>query len=362
MNTRKGASARRTAREPARTVVLPPGPAARPVAPPATVRIRLPRGRSRSQQAARPEHMPRQLRPWPWRAILGRTMAARPVIAAAVSRALSSMGIDVSPASVHLERPARRDHGDWSTNTALVNAKALGRPPRQLAEELGRAPARRSPSAPRIGRGGGAGIREPAPLAGVAARHPHRGRQRRRSGVRPKRHRGRGERPDRIHLGQPDRSRARRQRMVGCLQRRHGTRHGTRSGWQVHREYYVNDTGGQIRVLGESLLARRRGEAVPEEGYQGEYVTELAGDLRRPRRRRGSRAVGGGADPRQHPGHARAPRDRVRRVVQPGVGRGERCGARHHRAPRRARAWSTRRTEPSGSVPRGSGTTATACS
>jgi arginyl-tRNA synthetase len=38
----------------------------------------------------------------------------------------------------------------------------------------------------------------------------------------------------------------------------------------------VNDTGGQIRALGESLLARRRGEEVPEEGYQGEYLVELA--------------------------------------------------------------------------------------
>jgi arginyl-tRNA synthetase len=49
-----------------------------------------------------------------------------------------------------------------------------------------------------------------------------------------------------------------------------------RCGWSVQREYYVNDTGGQIRQLGESLLARRQGAEVPEEGYQGAYVTELA--------------------------------------------------------------------------------------
>ncbi len=49
-----------------------------------------------------------------------------------------------------------------------------------------------------------------------------------------------------------------------------------RAGYRVSREYYVNDTGGQIRRLGESLLARHRGEEVPEGGYQGEYVTELA--------------------------------------------------------------------------------------
>jgi arginyl-tRNA synthetase len=49
-------------------------------------------------------------------------------------------------------------------------------------------------------------------------------------------------------------------------------------GWRVSREYYVNDTGGQIRQLGESLLTRRRGEEVPEEGYRGAYVTDLARD------------------------------------------------------------------------------------
>jgi arginyl-tRNA synthetase len=44
----------------------------------------------------------------------------------------------------------------------------------------------------------------------------------------------------------------------------------------VSREYYVNDTGGQIRTLGESLLALRRDEQVPEGGYQGEYLKALA--------------------------------------------------------------------------------------
>ncbi len=55
-----------------------------------------------------------------------------------------------------------------------------------------------------------------------------------------------------------------------------------RAGHEVSREYYVNDTGGQIRTLGESLLARRSGRDVPEGGYSGEYVTELAAVIRRP--------------------------------------------------------------------------------
>jgi arginyl-tRNA synthetase len=44
----------------------------------------------------------------------------------------------------------------------------------------------------------------------------------------------------------------------------------------VWREYYFNDAGSQIRRLGESVLARARGEDVPEDGYQGEYLQDIA--------------------------------------------------------------------------------------
>jgi arginyl-tRNA synthetase len=47
-------------------------------------------------------------------------------------------------------------------------------------------------------------------------------------------------------------------------------------GHDVHREYYVNDAGSQVARLGESIQARAKGDAVPEDGYQGEYVAELA--------------------------------------------------------------------------------------
>ena len=47
-------------------------------------------------------------------------------------------------------------------------------------------------------------------------------------------------------------------------------------GHAVQREYYVNDAGTQIRLLGESVQARARGDEVPEGGYQGDYVSELA--------------------------------------------------------------------------------------
>ena len=47
-------------------------------------------------------------------------------------------------------------------------------------------------------------------------------------------------------------------------------------GNEVSREYYFNDAGGQIRLLGESVQARARGEEPPEGGYQGDYVADIA--------------------------------------------------------------------------------------
>src|SRR2546423_11367442 len=47
-------------------------------------------------------------------------------------------------------------------------------------------------------------------------------------------------------------------------------------GHDVQREYYVNDYGSQVRRFGESIQARARGEEPAEDGYQGEYVVDLA--------------------------------------------------------------------------------------
>jgi arginyl-tRNA synthetase len=48
------------------------------------------------------------------------------------------------------------------------------------------------------------------------------------------------------------------------------------SGHEVEREYYYNDAGAQMDRFRESVEAARRGEEPPEDGYQGEYVKELA--------------------------------------------------------------------------------------
>jgi arginyl-tRNA synthetase len=48
------------------------------------------------------------------------------------------------------------------------------------------------------------------------------------------------------------------------------------AGHDVEREYYYNDAGAQMDLFRASVEARRRGEEPPENGYQGNYVAELA--------------------------------------------------------------------------------------
>ncbi|MBI5208387.1 MAG: arginine--tRNA ligase [Elusimicrobia bacterium] len=57
-----------------------------------------------------------------------------------------------------------------------------------------------------------------------------------------------------------------------------------RLGHRVHSEYYVNDGGGRVELLGRSLQARwlelhGRPSQVPENGYHGDYLNDLAKDL-----------------------------------------------------------------------------------
>ncbi len=51
-----------------------------------------------------------------------------------IARVLAGMG--VPDAHVGLDRPRNPEHGDWASNVALTLAKPLGRPPRQIAEEI----------------------------------------------------------------------------------------------------------------------------------------------------------------------------------------------------------------------------------
>ncbi len=57
-------------------------------------------------------------------------------------------------------------------------------------------------------------------------------------------------------------------------------------GYEVTREYYFNDAGRQMRLLGESVYARYmeligRDYAIPEGGYEGEYIIDIARSFRK---------------------------------------------------------------------------------
>jgi arginyl-tRNA synthetase len=52
-------------------------------------------------------------------------------------------------------------------------------------------------------------------------------------------------------------------------------------GAEVHREYYLNDAGNQLDTFAMSLFARYQGESPPEDGYHGEYLVEMADQMRR---------------------------------------------------------------------------------
>ncbi|MBO0714092.1 MAG: arginine--tRNA ligase [Acidimicrobiales bacterium] len=198
----------------------------------------------------------------------------RDTIAAAVRQAIVELGI-VPPATIHLERPARLEHGDWSSNVALTLAKGVGRKPRELAEELkGRLESRPPPHLMRI------------EVAGPGFLNFHLRNSWLHEALRQVVEEG-TKGYGRSDLGQGERVQIEfvSANPTGPLHVGNGwfasygdalARVMERCGYRVHREYYVNDTGGQIRQLGKSLLARRRGEAPPEEGYQGAYVADLA--------------------------------------------------------------------------------------
>jgi arginyl-tRNA synthetase len=50
----------------------------------------------------------------------------------------------------------------------------------------------------------------------------------------------------------------------------------TAAGAEVSREFYINDRGNQMDLFGQSLSAAAQNKAIPENGYHGEYIVDLA--------------------------------------------------------------------------------------
>ncbi|MHB8242295.1 MAG: arginine--tRNA ligase [Solirubrobacteraceae bacterium] len=180
-------------------------------------------------------------------------------------------------AAITLERPRRAEFGDYSTNAALLLAPGLGAPPREIAERLGAALQTRLGTRLERFEVAGPGFVNmfmadswlTGALAEVLAAGDAYGG-------------GGAETVERVlvefvsanptgpmHVGHA------RNASYGDALARMLALHGHR----VEREYYVNDAGSQVRKFGESVQALAHGEDPPEDGYQGEYVAELAARL-----------------------------------------------------------------------------------
>lgn len=175
-----------------------------------------------------------------------------------------------------VEKPKRPEHGDFSTNVAMVVTKRAGMPPRAIAELLA------------------AELKERGTFAEITLAGPGFVNLR----VRPSwvydeldairnAGRGYGRKPaasgERIHLELvsanptgPITVAAARNAVLGDAIGRLLEACGNR----VTREYYINDSGRQVTLFAESVRARGNGTAIPEDGYQGEYVTEVANHLK----------------------------------------------------------------------------------
>jgi arginyl-tRNA synthetase len=191
------------------------------------------------------------------------------LVVAAISRGEITA---TAPDSITLDRPKNRDHGDYATSIALQLAKSAGKQPREVAEILQGAISKlpgvssvdiagpgfinitlnRSNQAELVrtiltaGKNYGSG----SSLKGVAINLEF-------ISANP---------TGPLHLGHT------RWAAVGDAL----GRVLSASGAKVSREFYINDRGRQMDLFGQSVQAAATGQAVPEDGYQGEYIKDLA--------------------------------------------------------------------------------------
>ena len=202
----------------------------------------------------------------------------------AVQRALAEMGVEV--AEVRFERPKDPRHGDLTTTVALTLAKKLGRPPRAIAEELVEKIVFKDSVSAESGiqsvSVAGPGFlnfklssgQVASGLVEIIAADDDYGRCDEGGGQSVVVEFVSANPTGSLHLGH-GRQGAIGDAIAGLLDW---------TGWSVSREYYYNDAGAQIDRLAESVWARyqqRFGQdaEIPEGGYQGKYVAEIAASL-----------------------------------------------------------------------------------
>jgi arginyl-tRNA synthetase len=179
------------------------------------------------------------------------------------------------PASITLERPKNRDHGDYATSIALQLAKAAGKNPREIAAILQSAIASIS-GVSKVDIAGPGFINITLDRASQAelvrtilTAGSTYGQGRTLSGVKINLEFISANPTGPIHLGHT------RWAAVGDSL----GRVLSASGAQVTREYYINDRGRQMNLFGQSVQAAALGKAIPEDGYQGDYINDLAKEV-----------------------------------------------------------------------------------
>jgi len=181
-------------------------------------------------------------------------------------------GAPVTIDDVTLERPRNRDHGDWASNIAMKIAKSLGANPRELATQIAEAlSAAEGVASVDVAGPGFINITLDAAAAGALAKTivdtgDAYGRGDLYTGVTINLEFVSANPTGPIHIG------GTRWAAVGdSLARIFGA-----EGALVTREYYFNDHGAQIDRFARSLLASYLGEPAPEDGYGGEYISDIA--------------------------------------------------------------------------------------
>ncbi len=203
-----------------------------------------------------------------------------PMLEAAIARAHAAGKLKTATAALAVEAPKDPSHGDISSNIALAMARAEGKPPRMIAgiivEHL-ELPAEVEEST--IAGPGFINFRmKPAYWSQELQRAAKLGK----NFLRPQIGNGRKVQVEFLSANP-----------TGPLTVGHGrnavlgdtlSRLFAATGHQVTREYYFNDGGRQMKLLGESVRVRYlqelgRTAKLPEDGYEGEYIRDIARSL-----------------------------------------------------------------------------------
>jgi arginyl-tRNA synthetase len=200
-------------------------------------------------------------------------------LSAMLAEGIARVAPGAAPPAIVLERPKQAKHGDYSTNAALQLARALKRNPRELAADLVAA----LPRSSMLARAEVAGAGFVNLFVSDAARQSVVARILEEGDRYGSSTQGGGEKvivefvsanpTGPLHVGH-GRGAAVGDAIARLL---------AAQGCAVHREFYYNDAGAQIVNLALSVQARIREAqglpaSFPDDGYQGEYIREIARD------------------------------------------------------------------------------------